>query len=126
MSDELRGVVVCHGALAGALVDAAEQISGVTRRAGAGLATPAATGARSRSGSPRRSATGPAVVFVDLPSGSCLFAVLNRLARAAPTSRSSPASTSRCWWISSSTATLPLDEAAARAAIAGGKAIRVP
>ena len=30
MSDELRGVVVCHGRLAGALVEAAEQISGVT------------------------------------------------------------------------------------------------
>ena len=32
MSDELRGVVVCHGKLAGALVDAAEQISGVRGR----------------------------------------------------------------------------------------------
>ena len=27
MSEELRGVVVCHGRLAGALVEAAEQIS---------------------------------------------------------------------------------------------------
>ena len=29
MSEELQGVVVCHGVLAGALVQAAEQISGV-------------------------------------------------------------------------------------------------
>jgi len=29
MSEELRGVVVCHGPMAGALVQAAEQISGV-------------------------------------------------------------------------------------------------
>ena len=29
MSEELLGVVVCHGSLAGALVQAAEQISGI-------------------------------------------------------------------------------------------------
>ena len=81
MSEELRGVVVCHGRLAGALVDAAEQISGVTGALWCRCRTPAATAARSRSGWPRRWAAGPAVVFVDLASGSCLFAVLNRLAR---------------------------------------------
>ena len=79
MSDELRGVVVCHGRLAGALVEAAEQISGVTGALVRGVQHRLRPRQRSRSGWPRRSARGPAVVFVDLASGSCLFAVLNRL-----------------------------------------------
>src|SRR5829696_1713164 len=78
MSDELRGVVVCHGSMAGALVQAAEQISGVE----AALIPVSNTGCdrdtleqRVLAAVDRR----PAVVFVDLSSGSCLFAVLNRL-----------------------------------------------
>ena len=67
------------GALAGALVEAAEQISGVTGRARRRCRTRDATGARSRSGSAEAVGRAPAVVFVDLASGSCLFAVLNRL-----------------------------------------------
>lgn len=78
MSEELRGVVVCHGALAGALVHAAEQISGV---AGA-LVAVSNTGC-DRSALEERVLAAvegrPAVVFVDLASGSCLFAVLKRL-----------------------------------------------
>ena len=78
MSDELRGVVVCHGRLAGALVEAAEQISGVT----GALVAVSNTGC-DRGALEERVAEavgpGPAVVFVDLASGSCLFAVLNRL-----------------------------------------------
>ena len=79
MSDELRGVVVCHGKLAGALVEAAEPISGVT-----GALVPVSQHrlrprrARGAGRSPRSTA-GPAVVFVDMASGSCLFAVLQRL-----------------------------------------------
>jgi mannose/fructose-specific phosphotransferase system component IIA len=78
MSEELRGVVVCHGSLAGALVQAAEQISGIN-----GALIPV-----SNSGCDRETLEGrvlaavdgrPAVVFVDLASGSCLFAVLKRL-----------------------------------------------
>jgi mannose/fructose-specific phosphotransferase system component IIA len=78
MSEELRGVVVCHGSLAGALVQAAEQISGIN---GALISV-------SNSGCDRETLEDrvlaavdgrPAVVFVDLASGSCLFAVLKRL-----------------------------------------------
>jgi mannose/fructose-specific phosphotransferase system component IIA len=124
MSEALRGVVVCHGRLAGALVDAAEQISGVT---GALLAV-------SNSGCDRGAleervegavGDGPAVVFVDLASGSCLFAVLHRLrtsARAKVVTGVNLAMLVDFVFHRS----LPLEEAAARAAIAGGKAIRVP
>jgi mannose/fructose-specific phosphotransferase system component IIA len=78
MSEELQGVVVCHGGLAGALVQAAEQISGLSGR----LVPVSNSGcdretleARVLAAVDRR----PAVVFVDLASGSCLFAVLKRL-----------------------------------------------
>jgi mannose/fructose-specific phosphotransferase system component IIA len=82
MSEELRGVVVCHGRLAGALVDAAEQISGVR---GALIAISNTDCDRGTLEQRVAEAVGgvPAVVFVDLSSGSCLFAVLNRLREAA-------------------------------------------
>jgi mannose/fructose-specific phosphotransferase system component IIA len=77
-SDALRGVVVCHGPLAGALVGAVEQIAGQERvlvavsnegcdRASLEARVAEAVGA------------GPAIVFVDMASGSCLFAVLRKL-----------------------------------------------
>lgn len=78
MSEELRGVVVCHGPLAGALVQAAEQISGVT----SALIPVSNTGCDRDALEDRilEAVSGrPAVVFVDLASGSCLFAVLKRL-----------------------------------------------
>jgi mannose/fructose-specific phosphotransferase system component IIA len=78
MSEELRGVVVCHGALATALVQAAEQISGL-----AGVLVPVSNTGCDREALEDRvigAVNGqPAVVFVDLASGSCLFAVLKRL-----------------------------------------------
>jgi mannose/fructose-specific phosphotransferase system component IIA len=78
MSDALRGVVVCHGGLAKALVDAAESISGVT-----GVLLPVSNSGCDRDALETRVAEAvdgrPAVVFVDLASGSCLFAVLKRL-----------------------------------------------
>jgi mannose/fructose-specific phosphotransferase system component IIA len=78
MSEELLGVVVCHGALAGALVQAAEQISGLP-----GALVPVSNTGCDRDTLEQRvlSALGgrPAVVFVDLASGSCSFAVLKRL-----------------------------------------------
>jgi mannose/fructose-specific phosphotransferase system component IIA len=78
MSEELRGVVVCHGAMAGALVQAAEQISGVE----AALIPVSNTGCDRGTLEDRVLAavdTHPSVVFVDMASGSCLFAVLKRL-----------------------------------------------
>jgi mannose/fructose-specific phosphotransferase system component IIA len=78
MSEELRGVVVCHGALAGALVQAAEQISGLS-----GALVPVSNTGCDRDTLEERVLGAvdrqPAVVFVDLASGSCLFAVLKRL-----------------------------------------------
>jgi mannose/fructose-specific phosphotransferase system component IIA len=78
MSDELRGVVVCHGKLAGALVEAVESISGVT----GALVAVSNTGCDREALEERVVAAlegRPAVVFVDMASGSCLFAVLKRL-----------------------------------------------
>jgi mannose/fructose-specific phosphotransferase system component IIA len=78
MSEGLRGVVVCHGKLAGALVEAAESISGVT-----GALVPVSNTDCDRNLLEERVAQAvdgrAAVVFVDLASGSCLFAVLKRL-----------------------------------------------
>jgi mannose/fructose-specific phosphotransferase system component IIA len=78
MSEELRGVVVCHGTLADALVRAAEQISGLN----GALISVSNTGCDRETLEDRVLAAvdgRPAVVFVDLASGSCLFAVLKRL-----------------------------------------------
>ncbi|HZB28269.1 MAG TPA: hypothetical protein VE282_06875 [Gemmatimonadales bacterium] len=78
MSDELLGVVVCHGTLAGALVQAAEQISGIQ-----GALVPVSNTGCDRETLEQRVLSAvngqPAVVFVDLASGSCSFAVLKRL-----------------------------------------------
>jgi mannose/fructose-specific phosphotransferase system component IIA len=78
MSDGLRGVVVCHGKLAQGLVEATESISGV-----AGALVPVSNTDCDRQVLEDRVAEAvdgrPSVVFVDLASGSCLFAVLKRL-----------------------------------------------
>ena len=124
MSEELRGVVVCHGRLAVALVDAAEQISGVT-----GALTAVSNTGCDRGALEERVAeavgNGPALVFVDLASGSCLFAVLNRL-RATATAKVVTGVNLAMLVDFVFHRTRPLDEAAAHAAVAGGKAIRVP
>ncbi len=78
MSEALRGVVVCHGALARALVEAAESITGVS-----GALRAVSNSGCDREALERRVAEAlegrPAVVFTDLASGSCLFAVLKHL-----------------------------------------------
>ena len=78
MSEELRGVVVGHGEMARAMIGAAEQISGVR-----GALVPVSNTGCDRGTLEERMLSAvagqPAVVFVDLASGSCLFAVLKRL-----------------------------------------------
>ncbi|MEP7327390.1 MAG: hypothetical protein ABI836_15680 [Gemmatimonadota bacterium] len=73
MSEPVRGVVACHGRMAEALIDAAERISGIQ-----GALVPVSNTECDRGLIEKRIAdavgTGPAMVFTDLPSGSCLIA----------------------------------------------------
>jgi len=78
MSDPLRGVVVSHATLAGALVDAVRTITGDD----GGLVAVSNSGCSGDSLCTEiRTAVGPdpAVVFVDMPGGSCLHAALSEL-----------------------------------------------
>ena len=79
MTAPLVGVVVGHGAVAQALVGAAEEISGVR-----GALIPVSNAGAGREALETRvvEAVGAnrAIVFVDLPSGSCLFAAMRGLA----------------------------------------------
>lgn len=78
MTMPLRGVVAAHGDLAAGLVRAVEEISGVH-----GALVPVSNVGCDRGQLERRiaeaMADGPGVVFVDMPSGSCLFAALHDL-----------------------------------------------
>ena len=78
MTDTLVGVVVAHGAVAEALVGAAEEISGIRGAliavSNAGLGREALEQRVAEAVAGRR-----AVLFVDLPSGSCLFAAMKGL-----------------------------------------------
>ena len=78
MTAELRGVVVGHGDLAAALVSAAEEISGIR---GVLVAVSNRDCDRGVLEERVREAVGgsPALVFVDLPSGSCFFAAMRGL-----------------------------------------------
>ena len=80
MSPGLHGVVVGHGGVAQALVAAAEEISGVR---GALVAVSNSGLGREELERTVVEAVGdrPALVFVDLPSGSCHFAAMRRLAQ---------------------------------------------
>lgn len=78
MSGALVGVVVGHGGMAAALVEAAEQITGIR-----GALVPVSNIGCDRNSLEARvvEAVGshPAVVFVDMPSGSCLIAAMRHL-----------------------------------------------
>ncbi len=78
MSEPLRGVVVCHGRLAAALVEAVGQITGRTGRLVAVSNTDCDRGLLEERIA-KAIAGAPALVFVDMPSGSCLFAAVHRL-----------------------------------------------
>jgi mannose/fructose-specific phosphotransferase system component IIA len=78
MSEPLLGVVVGHGELARALVSAVEEISGIR-----GALVPVSNSGCDREQLEDRivAAIGDreGVVFIDLASGSCLFAAMRRL-----------------------------------------------
>lgn len=124
MSEELRGIVVCHGSLAAALVEAAEQITGLKN-----MLTPVSNSGCDRGSLEERisAAVGerPAVVFVDMAAGSCLIAVLRRL-RERPDVRIVTGVNLAMLVDFLFHRTLPPDEAAAHAAASGGNAIKVP
>ncbi|MEI2721194.1 MAG: hypothetical protein V9E87_13860 [Gemmatimonadales bacterium] len=75
---KLKGVIVGHGQLAQAMLGAVEQIAG----AETGLVAVSNTDC-DRGALESRIVTavgeGPAVVFIDMPSGSCLFAAMRQL-----------------------------------------------
>lgn len=79
MTVSLHGVVVCHGDVARSLIAAAEEISGVR-----GVLIPVSNSGCDRAELEKRIvaavADRPSVVFVDMPSGSCLFAAMRRVA----------------------------------------------
>jgi mannose/fructose-specific phosphotransferase system component IIA len=124
MSDELRGVVVCHGKLADALVEAAESISGVT-----GALVPVSNTGCDRDALEERVIAAvdrkPAVVFVDMASGSCLMAVLRRLRNDDGVKTVTGVNLAMLVDFVFHRS-LPSAEAAARAVAAGTRAIKVP
>lgn len=124
MSEELRGVVVCHGSLAGALVQAAEQISGLE-----GALVPVSNTGCDRDALEDRVLAAvdsrPAVVFVDLASGSCLIAVLKRLRSEQSVKVVTGVNLAMLVDFVFHRSLSPA-EAATRAAAAGEKSIRIP
>ncbi|HRP08300.1 MAG TPA: hypothetical protein PLL69_07420 [Gemmatimonadales bacterium] len=76
--NRIAGVVVGHGQLAASLVDAVERIAG----AGKGLTAISNTDCDRGTLENRITGAvgdGPAIVFIDMPSGSCMFAAMRRL-----------------------------------------------
>jgi mannose/fructose-specific phosphotransferase system component IIA len=124
MSEGLHGVVVCHGTVAAALVEATEQISGLR-----GHLVPVSNAGCDRDSLEARIdsavGTGPAVVFVDMASGSCLIATLRRLREREGVSVVTGVNLAMLvdfvFHLS-----LPPAEAADHAAASGGKAIKLP
>ena len=126
MNKTLRGVVACHGKLAEALIDATERISGVT-----GVLVPVTNTDCDRGLIERRIADavgeGPAVVFTDMASGSCLIAAAT-LARKEAEGRVSVVTGVNLAMLIDFVfhRELSLVDATARIAESGRKAIQVP
>lgn len=121
---ELRGVVAAHGGVAEALVRAAESISGV---AGALVAVSNADCDRGKLEARIHEAIDgqPSVLFVDLPSGSCMFASLSRFKQEPNVRVVTGVNLAMLVDFVFHRAGTPA-EAAERAASAGTKAIKVP
>jgi len=123
MSD-LQGVVVCHGLLAGALVDAVEQVSGVR-----GALVPVSNTGCDRGRLEERIVTAvgdrATVVFVDMASGSCLIAALARVRSRTDVRVVTGVNLAMLVDFVFHLSQTP-EEAAARAAAAGERAIKVP
>ena len=121
---ELIGVVAAHGGLAEALVRAVESISGVE-----GAILPVSNSDCDRGKLEERIheaiAGRPAVVFVDMPSGSCMFAALHRL-KAEPNVKVVTGVNLAMLVDFVFHRALTPEGAAARAASTGGAAIKVP
>lgn len=79
MSGALRGVVVAHGDLAPALVEAAEEITGI-RDVLHAVSNRGCDRTTLEAMVREAAADGPAVVFVDLPAGSCYLAAMRGMA----------------------------------------------
>jgi mannose/fructose-specific phosphotransferase system component IIA len=124
MSDAVRGLVVAHGGLAEALVREAGQISGEQN----GLVAVSNAGG-SREDIERRIGEalgdGPAVIFVDMPCGSCFFAAM-RFAREREGLRVVTGVNLPMLLDFLNNRSLPPAEGAARAAVKGTDAIRQP
>lgn len=124
MSDELRGVVACHGSLARALIDAVESISGVR-----GALVAVSNSGCDRGSLEERIAValdgGSGLLFTDMPSGSCLIAALHQ---AHGTGRVRVVTGVNLAMLLDFVfhRDLPLDQAAERAAQQGHRAIVVP
>jgi mannose/fructose-specific phosphotransferase system component IIA len=126
MSETLKGVVACHGRLAQALIDATEQISGVS-----GVLLPVSNTDCDRGLIERRIADavgdGPAVVFTDLANGSCLIAAATLARRQAPGRVIVVTGVNLAMLIDFVFhRELPLADAARRISATGQKAIQVP
>lgn len=74
----IAGVVVGHGQLASALIDAVERIAGADKGLVAISNTDCDRGALEQKLT-EAVGDGPAIVFIDMPSGSCMFAAMRRL-----------------------------------------------
>jgi len=122
VSAELRGVVLAHGELAGAMVAAAEEISGV-HDALLPVSNSGCDRARLEERLSNAIAGRQALVFVDLPSGSCFIAAMRAIGSLGPDVRVVTGTNLSMLIDFLFHRTLSLDEAATRAGDMGVRAI---
>jgi mannose/fructose-specific phosphotransferase system component IIA len=124
MSEPLKGVVISHAGLAEALVEAVRAITGVSD-----ALVPVSNEGCDQPALQQRIAqalgSGPAVLFIDLPGGSCLTSAVRYARGTAETAVVTGVNLAMLLDFVFHRETSPA-EAARRAAEAGGKAIRLP